>query len=100
MEPLEKQSLPTAGTDVKTIGAAKKMRSLLNSDVNLALPRYLPADSGLHSRLRRWSSSRLYAAHCWYCAHIEFKARRASALLTCTSRRLDSGGWPGSCGGW
>ena len=56
MEPLEKQSLPTAGTDVKTIGAAKKMRSLLNSDVNLALPRYLPADSGLHSRLRRWCS--------------------------------------------
>jgi len=56
MEPLEKQSLAAAATDVKTIGAAKKMRSLLNSDVNLALPRYLPADSGLHSRLRRWSS--------------------------------------------
>ena len=56
MEPLEKQSLPAAATDVKTIGAARKMRSLLNSDVNLALPRYLPADSGLHSRLRRWCS--------------------------------------------
>jgi hypothetical protein len=53
MEPLEKQSLPAVATDVETIGAAKKMRSLLNSDVNLALPRCLPADNGLSSRLRR-----------------------------------------------
>jgi hypothetical protein len=32
---------------LKTIGGAMKMRSLLNSDVNPALPRCVPPDGGL-----------------------------------------------------
>ena len=51
-----KQSPPAVATDVKTLGGAMEMRSLLNSDVNLAVPRCLPANSGLRSRLRRWCS--------------------------------------------
>jgi hypothetical protein len=47
------QSPPPIAADVKRSSGAMKMRSLVNSDVDLALPRCLPAVSALRSCARK-----------------------------------------------
>ncbi len=78
--PATKQSPPAVTADVKTSGEARKMRSLVNSYVDLALPRWLHADIALQSDARGRCSRRLYTAHPGYRAYVEFHARRAATL--------------------
>ena len=75
-----KQSPPAILVDVKTSGEAAKMRSLLNSDVDLALPRRVRVVNALHACARRWRSKRLHSAHHGNRAYVEFHARRAAAF--------------------